>query len=301
MVLLDFVADLSYNYTMDYYTTLGVPKHASPDDIKQAYRKLSSIHHPDKGGDKAKFQEINTAYQTLSDPQKRAEYDRPPQQNPFGGFNTFQAGGGMPSGMDDVLHQFFGGAGGPFGAHFGFTQQRAPQKNRDLRINMSLNLVDTLSEQTKAVTIGAPGGPQHTVEVTIPRGVANGDNIRYSGLGDKSNPTLPNGDLYVVYQVLPHPIFEVDGVDLHCTISISCFDAILGITRDIKTIDDKTFAITIPPGTQSNTKLRVKDQGVYSVHQAGRGNLIITVNITIPTVTNEEALNSIRKLNELTL
>ena len=284
---------------MDHYTTLGISKTASPDEIKQAYRKLSSIHHPDKeNGDTAKFQAINTAYQVLSDPQKRAEYDNPPSRfgGPGAGFHAHT--GGMPPGMDDIFAQMFGQGGSPFGHQFGF--RAAPQRNRDLRIELWINLEETLNEQTKTVHVNGLSRGKSTVELNIPRGVADGTQIRYTGLGDNFIETIANGDLYVLYRLNAHKSFQVDQNNLIYPINLTCFDAILGTSVEVDTIDGKRISMTIPPATQPGSKFRVPEQGLYSLHQSGRGDLIVVANVVIPNINNEEKLNTIRKLKEET-
>ena len=172
------------------YETLGVPKGASEDEIKKAYRRLASANHPDKGGDTGKFQEIQSAYETLADPQKRQQHDNP---NPFGGQPghggfEFHFGGGGP---EDIFQQFFnqGFGGNPF------QRQQQPRRNKDLRININVTLAETLTEQRKSVSVMTTKSERFTVDVNIPRGVNNGTTIKYSGLGDNMFETLTRGDL----------------------------------------------------------------------------------------------------------
>ena len=179
------------------YETLGVPTGASEDEIKKAYRKLASQHHPDKGGDTAKFQEIQNAYETLSDPQKRAQHDNP---NPFGhqggdSHFEFHFGGGDPH---DIFQQFFQHG---FGGHNPFQQRQQPRRNKDLRINLTINLQETLAEQKKTVSVQTTKGDRFNVDVNIPRGVSNGTTIKYTQMGDNMFDSLTRGDLYVIITV----------------------------------------------------------------------------------------------------
>ena len=182
------------------YETLGVPKGASEDEIKKAYRKLASQHHPDKGGDTAKFQEIQTAYETLSDPQKRAQHDNP---NPF---SSFDNGNGthfefhFGNGGNDIFEHIF--RQGPFGGPNPFNQRHhQPRRNKDLRVLLTVNLSDTLSDQKKTISVQTTKGDRYNVDVQIPRGVSNGTTITYSGMGDNMFETLTRGDLYVIINV----------------------------------------------------------------------------------------------------
>jgi len=168
---------------MDHYSTLGVDKNAGSDEIKRAYRKLASQHHPDKGGDKAKFQEIQAAYDTLSNPDKRAQYDNPqPQFHGGGGFN------GAPPGFEDIFAQMFGGGQHPFGNMF--RQQQAP-RNRTLNIQTSITLEDAFHGKDLIATLGLPSGRDQTIEVKIPAGIGDGTTLRLAGMGDDSVPNTP--------------------------------------------------------------------------------------------------------------
>ena len=272
---------------MSHYETLGVAKSATPDEIKRAYRKLASQHHPDKGGDTAKFQEIEAAYRVLSDPAQREQYDNPQPQ----GFR-FNVNGqdfnGMPPEMEDIFSRFnfnFGGQANPF-----FRHNQQPRKNKDLRVEVAVPLVDTLKEQIKTLSVQTTNGLRETIEVTVPRGVTTGTQIKYSGLGDNFFNTLPRGDLYIVFNVLAHEHFHPVGIDLHSQAKIDCLRAIVGCEFTVTGLDGTTFTLNIPPGTQPNTKLRIKNEGLYAINQSVRGNLIIELQITVPNnLTHEQA------------
>jgi curved DNA-binding protein len=274
---------------MTHYATLGVTETASPEEIKRAYRKLASQHHPDKGGDTAMFQRVEEAYRVLSDPNQRQQYDIERQ----GGGRSFRFNmNGNDIDINDVFSQF------GFGTRDPFTQFRArtERKNKDLRITINVELVSTLSDQKKTVSIQTTNGQRETVEVTIPRGISHGSTIKYVGLGDNFFNTLPRGDLYVVINTLPHPRFRAHDLDLLTRVEINCFDAITGGETEIVGLDNRTFVITIPPGTQHGTKLRIKGQGLFLPNQPVQGNLIIELHITIPNNLTEEQIILVKQL-----
>lgn len=281
---------------MNYYELLGVTKDTPPDEIKKKYRALASKHHPDKGGDTEKFQEIQIAYDTISDPQKRQQYD---MELAGGGrqfrFETNNFGNEMHDDMLDLLRRQFGFNVGGF--QTGFNQQRRPAKNQDVRIAISLELVDTLAEHDKTLNLNIPGSGSDTINLKVPRGVQHGTVIRYPGLGSKEISTAPRGDLYVQFHVIPHPIFGQEGIDLTLPLTINCFDAILGCEKSITGLDGRVFKVTIPPGSQHGKKLGIHDAGLYTTEHSGRGKLIIDLNIVIPetlTPVQKEILRTIQ-------
>ena len=208
----------------DHYNTLGVDRNASPDQIKSAYRKMAAKHHPDRGGDTAAFQSVQAAYETLSDPNKRAQYDQPqPQfhQHP-GGFH-FHSQSGMPGGFEDIFAQFTGGH--PFDSFFG---NRQPHRNKTLNIQTAINLEDAFHGKDLLASLTLPSGREQTIEVKIPAGIHEGTTLRLSGLGDDSIPNMPRGDLHLTVSVLPHAVFRREGDDLIKDIYINCVEAMLG-------------------------------------------------------------------------
>ena len=266
---------------MTHYQTLGVAEDASPEDIKKAYRRLASQHHPDRGGDTARFQEIQVAYDTLADSDRRQRYDHE-RRNPGG--MRFNFNGQDMTGHPDVENIFRN-----FGFHFGGDpfaqfrqQQQQPRKNRDLQIEISIPLIETLSEQTKTISVQTTNGTRETVEVKIPRGVQGRTTIQYPGLGDNFFNTLPRGDLRVTVVVQPNPKFETNGLDLVTTLDVDCLTAMAGGEREITGLDGKTFQVTIPSGAQPNMGFRIREQGLWQMNSLTRGNLIVKINITVP-------------------
>jgi len=272
---------------MTYYEILGVDNTATADDIKRAYRKLASQHHPDKGGDKAKFQEIQKAYNTLADDATRQQYDM--ERNGMGaGSREFH----FQSGDINEIFRNFGFGGDPFNP-FRHQQQR---RNKDLRIEIPLPLVTTLEEQTKTIEVTTTSGEKSTLEVKIPRGVTTGTNIKYSGLGDNLFNTIPRGDLYVQFKIHGAENFAVNNIDLYSKINVNCLLAITGGKVSITGLDGKVFELTIPPGTQPGTRFRLPQQGLYQLNTAIRGDLYVEIAITVPQNLTPDAVEIIQSL-----
>ena len=269
------------------YETLGVPNGASEEEIKKAYRKLASTHHPDKGGDTAKFQEIQSAYETLSDPQKRAQHD-----NPFAGQGVHQAGPGNfefhfgGGGPQDIFEQFFNQAG--FGRNPFHQQHHQPRKNKDLRVQLTVSMAEALESQKKTISVQTTKGDRYTVDVNIPRGVSNGTTIKYTQLGDNMFDTLTRGDLYVIINVETDNRFELHGVNVVTNLEIDSIDAITGTEKIVKGIDGKEYNIKIPQGCQFGNKFGLQGQGLYQMNTDHRGDLIVNVIINTPTLSEEQ-------------
>jgi len=279
---------------MNYYEELGIEKTATQGDIKKAYRKLASTHHPDKGGDTAKFQDIQKAYDTLSDEQKRNEYNFELENG--GRRQQFNFHQGDASQAD--LNSIFEHLRSQFGYGFGAQQQPQKPQNRDVRIAMQLNMGDTLEEQTKTINITLPGNMQETLEIKIPRGVQHGATIRYPGLGDHSVPDSPRASLFIQFVVVPPPNFEQVGIDLVTSLTVNCLEAMTGCEKEVDGIDGKKFKITIPRGTQYGEKFGIPDQGLYHPNKAERGRLIVLLQIHIPKELDDETLKTVKTLQE---
>ena len=277
---------------MTYYEILGVTTKSTADEIKRAYRKLASQHHPDKGGDKNKFQEIEQAYRILSDDGQRQQYDM--QLNGFGGggpqFHFHSAGTNHPD-IDAIFRQFGFGGGNPFEMH-----TRQQRRNKDLRIEIPLPLVSTLEEQTKTIQVTTTTGEKSNLEVKIPRGITHGTNIKYTGLGDNMFNTIPRGDLYVQFSIHPAENFAVNNLDLYSKSSVNCLLAITGGKISVTGLDGKIFELTIPPGTQPGTRFRLPQQGLYQMNTSNRGDLYVEIAITVPHDLTPEAVEIIQSV-----
>jgi len=278
----------------DAYEILGVPRGASDADIKKAYRRLAGQHHPDKGGDTARFQEIQSAYETLSDPNKRAQHDNP---NPFGpGFHghpgggfEFHFGGGGP---EDIFQQFFsqGFGGNPFQRH------QQPRRNKDLRVQLTISLADTLNPQKKTISVQTTKGDRYNVDVDIPRGINNGTTIKYTQMGDNMFDTLTRGDLYVIINVENDNRFELHGINVITNLEINSIEAMTGVDKIVQGIDRREYSVKIPQGCQYGTKFGLQGQGLFQMNTMHRGDLIVNVVVKTPMLSDIQ-LNMLRNIN----
>lgn len=257
---------------MDYYQTLGVAKNATPDEIKKAYRKLASQHHPDKGGDTAMFQKIEEAYRTLSDPQKRQEYDNPqPQFSGFpGGFHFTTDGGGF----EDFFSHIFNQA----------QRQHRPQ-NPSYKTVLFFTLEDSYFGNEQTVTLNTHTG-QHTVKLKVPKGIEDGSNIRYDNI-------IPNSSLIVEYRMRKHPKFERRQHHLYCELEVSVLELIVGATKEFTAISGKTFEISIKPKTNPTGILKIPGQGMPYHNGNLYGDQIILLKPIMPDTIDEAITNSI--------
>jgi DnaJ-class molecular chaperone len=258
----------------DHYATLGVAKTATTDEIKRAFRRLASQHHPDKGGDTRKFQEIQAAYDTLGDAVKRADYDNPRPQ--FSGFP-----GGAHFNMNDIFGQMFGGQS-PFG------QQRRPQSHT--RMTLWIRLSDVAQGGTRPVAVGTPQG-QSTIEVEIPLGINDGDNVQYQGLAPGG------GDLVIQFRVHPDNTWQRNGLDLVTDVTADIWSMILGSDITVHTLTGSQLTTAMPAGTQPRTLIRLRGHGLRD-RSGNTGDLMIRVMPTIPTTIRPELLEAIEKYRE---
>lgn len=245
----------------DHYATLGVAKTATADEIKRAFRKLASQHHPDKGGDTAMFQSIQAAYDTLGDPAKRQQYDNPQPQ--FGGF-----GDGVHVNINDIFGGMFG-AGNPFFGQ-GFAQR--PRQNH-VRMTLWISLLDCIRGGHRTVALGTASG-QQTVEIEIPLGIDDGDNVQYTGIA-------PGGqDLVIQFRLQPDRRWRREGLNLYTEHEIVVWDLILGGTTEIRTLEGHGLVVNIPQRCQPGTTLRLRQQGIQKSGQ--RGDLFVKIQAQIP-------------------
>ena len=263
---------------MDYYSTLGVNRNASQDEIKKAYRSLAMKHHPDRGGDEKKFKEVEEAYRTLSDPNKKQMYDMGGDPNNANHFD-FNSGN-----FQDIFN------------HFGFGFRPRQRKNQSLAILISLTLEEVLKGKDIDAEISLPGGGRKLINIKIPAGVEQGQQIRYPNMGDNSIEGLPAGDLIVNVQIAGHPIFHRERQNIICEKRISVWDALLGSSVNVVTLDGKHLNIGVPAGAQPDTVLQCKGEGLPHMRSGQRGNLLIKLKIDIPRNLNTEQKALIEKL-----
>lgn len=269
----------------DHYTTLGVDKSASQDDIKKAFRKLAAKHHPDRGGDTAKFQEIQAAYAILSDPDKRAEYDNPAPE----GFQQF---GGFPPGFEDMFRNM----GGPFGDIFGHRRPQ-PVRNSTLNLQAQVTLEEAYNGKELIANIQLPSGKDQMLEVKIPAGVRDGTVLRLAGMGDDRIQGAPRGDIHLSIHIIPHRIFQRSGDDLIRTLKVSCLEAILGCSKQFESIDGKTLEINIPPGIQPGQTMSVQGHGMPNMSDSRmKGRLLLDISIFVPTDLTSTQKDLIRQI-----
>ena len=328
----------------DYYQTLGVSRDASAEDLKKAYRKLAMKHHPDRNpGDKSaeeKFKEASEAYQVLSDPERRVQYDRFghaafEQGAGFGGFDF--SGAGFEDIFSDIFGDFFGGGRGR-------SRTRA-QRGEDLRYDLEIRFEDAVFGTERVINIprlsscdacsgkGTKGGAAratcsacrgsgqlrfqqgfftiaktcgqcggqgtvikepcracggsgvtqttHALNIKIPPGVDTGSRLKLRAEGEAGRNGGPAGDLYVVIDVKPHPLFARQDNDIVCEVPISFAQAALGAEIEVPTIEGK-FKMKIASGTQSGTVQRLRGKGVPDLRGGGRGDQLVRVVVETP-------------------
>lgn len=268
---------------MDYYSILGIQKGASEQDVRKAYKKQSMKHHPDRGGDEEEFKKVNEAYQTLSDPQKRQQYDNPQQQQQHE-FNTSNM-----NGFEDMFAQFGFGPG--------FSRQQRQRVNPDITIAARITLEEAYSGKNLIASYRLRNGKEEVVDISVPAGAKDGNKIRYAGLGEYLSPHQ-RGNLFVLIQVVPHRRFKVEGNNLHTTTDADIFDFIIGGSVEVSTIEGNRIKINIPEGTQPGTKFSVSGYGLHDLHTNHKGSMIVTVNSIIPRGLDENQKTTLRKIKK---
>lgn len=305
----------------DFYQVLGLSRSAGADQIKRAYRRLAKRFHPDrnKGNPAAteKFKQVRQAYEILSDPQKRATYDRfgttevgvgagpwpggartyrwsgDPGKFDFGGLaDRFGQAAGGREGMGDIFEQLFGGRGrGPRRT----ARPRAEPATADIQHEMSLSFEQAINGTTLQLTLQR-GGRREKIEVRIPAGVSDGQRIRLRGKGQPGRDGHA-GDLYILCRVKPHRYFRREGSDVYLDLPISVTEASLGAKVTIPTIDGPT-TLTVPAGTASGTKLRLRGKGVGDARTGKRGDQYAVIRIVPPKRLDEQQRRLMEELSQ---
>ena len=294
--------------TPDYYKTLGVPRTASTDEIKKAFRKLARKYHPDAGGSEAKFKEINEAYEVLSDDKKRKLYDQ------YGTANENQIPRGWGGGnvnVDDI----FGGAGGAggfgswsdilesirrgegaFGTEWDFGdfggqggRRARAQKGKDMNVTLNVTFDEAFRGTEKRVTVRIPGkSTSETLTVKVPAGAVDGGRLRFRGKGGPGQNGGEAGDLLITTKIEPHPYFTRDGANVLVDVPVTVAEAALGASVVVPAPDGTKVRVKIPAGTQTGAKLTVRGKGAPRVKGSGTGDLLIKVDVRVPKTMNEE-------------
>ena len=261
---------------MDHYSTLGVPRNASQDEIKKAYRKLAMTHHPDKGGNPVEFQKLNDAYEVLSNTDKRLQYDNPSSRpnNPFGAGNQFDN-----FDLSDIFSQIFGGGRGP---QAGFNQRQV------FRTQVAITLVDAYHGREHALQLSTPTGVK-VVNVKIPAGINQGDQVRYENVID-------NGTLIIGFHIMPDLRFDRNGDDLYCNLPISVLDLIIGTKVNFTSITGKTVEVTIPAKTQPSHQIRLSGLGMPLKNTPNvHGDQILLLKPFLPDNIPSDVIESIQR------
>lgn len=304
----------------DYYKTLGLPRTATKDQIKKAYRDLARKYHPDMnpGDAKAeeKFKEIQEAHEILSHDEKKKNYDM------FG--NTGFGGQGRPgggqsytyttedlSGFEDVFKDIFGFGGGGYsrrssggaenlGDIFGFGGgRRQQQQPRDIEHGLTIDFITAIKGGTKDITIStkSPTGKVNNEKITvkIPPGVDNGSKIRVQGKGEQIKSA--RGNLILNVKVTPHPIFRRDSDDIYLDLPITIYEAMNGANVEVPTIDGSAKMV-IPPGVQSGMKLRLKDKGTKNLKTNKKGDQYVVLQIAMPDNPDDNIKNLVKEIGD---
>ncbi|MFJ1980118.1 DnaJ C-terminal domain-containing protein [Streptomyces albogriseolus] len=289
----------------DFYEVLGVSRTASQDEVQQAYRQLARKYHPDVNKDpgaEERFKDLNEAYSVLSDPKTRARYDRfgedfrkVPEDweervgagaGPGGGFRARRtAGAGGPRvrytgfgddfaaegvDIDDLLGSLFGAGGAPGGV-----------PGADQEAELPLTVEEAYRGGRRTVTLAGPTGQPRRYEVDVPPGVTDGQRIRLAGEGGRGSGDAAAGDLYLRVRLQPHPRFRLDGRDVYVQLPVTPWEAALGATVPVPTPGGGTAKVTVPAGSSSGRRLRLRGEGMPNPRGAD-GDLYAELRVMVP-------------------
>jgi len=307
----------------DPYEVLGVSKAASPADIKKAYRKLAKKLHPDANTKDPKaatrFSELNSAYELVSDENKRKAFDRgeidaegKPRFQDFGGrgggprpgaegFESFSFGpdgfrrttrggraGASAGGFEDILSSMFGGARGRGGPAFETEDIGSAMRGQDVAADTTITLAEAAHGGTRR--IGLPSGRE--IEFKIPPGIADRQQIRLKGQGMPAPHGGPPGDVLITVTIAPHPLFKVDGQNLRVDLPVALYEAVLGAKVRVPTLDG-AVELAVPANTSSGRTFRLKGKGLPA--KDGAGDLYVTVRIALPDGKDAELEELMKK------
>ena len=287
----------------DYYKVLGVQKNADENEIKRAYRKLAKKYHPDANGDdkyaEQQFKEITEAYNVLSDSEKKKLYDQYGFAAFDGSMGAEYAQGGFDFGkggryteyhyssdddsiFDDIFGDFFG--------------KRTGRKGRDVESNITISFEEAAFGCTKRLSFE---GGRNTVEVKIPAGIDEGQSVRLKGKGHPGSMGMPAGDLYLKVHITEKPGYERRGMDVYTTENIPYTTAVLGGEVIFHTLYGEVKC-KIPAGTQSGSKIRLKQKGIVSMKDASvHGDAYVTIQIKVPRNVTSKEREMLRELEHV--
>ncbi len=297
--------------SVDYYKTLEISREASAEEVRKAYKKMARKYHPDLNPDDEaalkKFNEVQEAYDVLSDSDKREQYDRygtafKGGQGPQPGYTySWKEGSGGPGGFSDLdlgdlfggqidLGGMFGGGGGsPFGRQTGARSRRPrAMKGQDHRLEIDVPFHVAAEGGEHRLELRRDGKPER-LNIKIPAGVDDGSVIRLAGEGSPGTGGGENGDLLVTIRVAPHPYFKRDGNNILVEVPIKVSEAVLGAKVDVPTLNDGNVLLTVPAGSSSGTKLRLRGKGVPDRKTKVRGDQFVTLKIVVPQKLDSKA------------
>ena len=270
--------------SQDYYKILGVSQKATSEEIKAAYHSLAKQHHPDKNNGNAQseelFKQITQAYETLNDPQKRKDYDakyakaHPPQAE-FSGFNEYQ----------HLFEQVF--------TRKQTSRSRVPNAG-DYEAKIQISLLDAFQGGEKIITLQK----KKRIRLRLKPGIKNGQVLRLKGYGAPARPGLTAGDLFLNIVIEKHPLFHLEKNDLHTQVNISAYKAILGGEVIFKHLNDQPIKLTLKPGTQPGTTIKLREKGMPTQNTHAIGDLYVKLNILIPTNLTEQEQQIIAELEK---
>jgi curved DNA-binding protein len=308
----------------DYYQVLGVGREASAEEIQKAYRKLARKYHPDVNREadaETRFKEIAEAYEVLKDPEKRAKYDR------FGqAWKARQSGAAPPPGFEEFrfdlgdLGDAFGGGGSGFSSFFemlfGQAARAAGETPRgswaswsgegrggwarpgaNQEVTLEIPLEEAARGGLRDLSLLGPDGATRRLKVNLPRGIRTGQVVRVPGQGSAGRGGAPAGDLHLRVEIHPHPVFRLEGRDLHMTLDVAPWEAALGGEADLATLDGRV-RVRIPAGTSSGRRIRVRGRGFPGGKGEEPGDLIAEIRIVVPAKLAREEKELFEKLRD---
>jgi curved DNA-binding protein len=291
----------------DYYEILGVSRTATDKEIKAAYRRLARKYHPDvnKGEKRAeeKFKEVAEAFAVLSDKEKRAKYDHGGHAafgagfDPFAGFDMrdFEFGQGDISSIFEIFG--FGGRGRGR-ARGGARPRIRPRRGGDLKLEMQVPFMQAVNGGTVEIGVPRGAGTPDTMKVRLPAGIEDGGTLRLAGRGQAGIHGGPPGDAFLTVRVEPHPLFRREGCDLYVDVWVGLARAALGGKSEVPTLDGRA-TITIPAGTRSGQKLRLKGRGVPAAGARSAGDLFAVIQIRPPAELSERSRELLEEFDRL--